>query len=670
MSAAGSRSVTPTSAALAFVGALVATASLLTVAAAASPPRPANLQVAGGTAWRAEPRFQLDWTIPAYTGPPLAATRYRIRDSQGRVVGEDWVSSVRDGFAGLAVPKTPGLYDAELWFEDETGAQGPMATATLRFDDTRPAAIEPEWVPAWIGRGGFPLRIRLSRPAGPLPLSGIRGYATSVGAAPNAAPCAGAGVCSEAETTLRGGGEDDELEIAALPEGTSYLHAVAVSGSGMRSPASGRAELHVDLTDPVTRLAGVPAGWTNRTVSLLARATDSGAGMTDSTGLPPFTAIRVGGGPPVSAAGATVATTIVTEGAHRVAYYARDGAGNVDDGAWSNGIANRSPRTATVRIDRTPPSVAFAVSQDPRDPELVRARIEDGLSGPDPARGGIGVRQAGSGDGFRALPTTVSEAGEMRARWESDYWPAGEYEFRAVAYDTAGNAVLTRRRRNGSAMVLSNPLKATTALVAHLGGRAGPRSVPYGRGVRLAGRLTTGIRAPLAGMPVRIVERFAPGPGPAVRVSTARTAADGTWSTHLPPGPSREIEAGFPGSTTLGRSAGGPLSLRVKSAVRLSASSALAEVGGPPLVFRGRIAPSGAIPPPGKSVQLQFRLPGSAWSEFRTVQTDRQGRFRYAYRFSDDDSRGARFQFRAYAPAQENWPYEPTGSRPVLVRGR
>jgi hypothetical protein len=68
-------------------------------------------------------------------------------------------------------------------------------------------------------------------------------------------------------------------------------------------------------------------------------------------------------------------------------------------------------------------------------------------------------------------------------------------------------------------------------------------------------------------------------------------------------------------------------------------------------------------------VQLQFRLPGLPWSEFRTIQTDRRGRFRYAYRFSDDDSRGARFQFRAYAPAQENWPYEPSGSRPVLVRG-
>jgi hypothetical protein len=45
------------------------------------------------------------------------------------------------------------------------------------------------------------------------------------------------------------------------------------------------------------------------------------------------------------------------------------------------------------------------------------------------------------------------------------------------------------------------------------------------------------------------------------------------------------------------------------------------------------------------------------------------GRFRYAYRFSDDDSRGARFQFRAFASAQNDWPYEPGSSGPVAVLG-
>jgi hypothetical protein len=168
---------------------------------------------------------------------------------------------------------------------------------------------------------------------------------------------------------------------------------------------------------------------------------------------------------------------------------------------------------------------------------------------------------------------------------------------------------------------------------------------------------------------VRIVERFAAGTGPVTRVSTATTGVDGRYSMWLAPGPSRDVTATFAGNPGLARSTSVPLHLAVRSAVHLSASSTTAEVGGAPLVFRGRVGPLDAIPAAGRAVQLQFRLAGTQWSEFRTVQTDRRGRFRYAYRFSDDDSRGTRFRFRAFVPAQENWPYEPSGSRPVLVRG-
>ena len=131
------------------------------------------------------------------------------------------------------------------------------------------------------------------------------------------------------------------------------------------------------------------------------------------------------------------------------------------------------------------------------------------------------------------------------------------------------------------------------------------------------------------------------------------------------------MTAAFDGSRTLTRATGPPLRLAVRAGIRLRASSTAARIGGAPLVFRGGIdAAPGTIPPGGVPVQLQFRLPGLPWSEFRTIQTDRRGHFRYAYRFSDDDSRGAVFQFRAYAPAHDGWPYEPNGSLPIIVRGR
>jgi hypothetical protein len=638
--------------------------------AAASPPRPANLTVVDGAGWRADPNFQLTWTSPSTGGgPALVATRYRVRVPGGAVLEEEETAPTSNAVSVRTRPGISGIYTAEVWLRDAAGGLSPPAAAQLRFDDARPAAIEPLPLPEWLGRPAFPLRIRLTRPAGVPPLSGIRGYAVSVGGGANESPSAAAHRCTPAETTLPGGTTDDETTIRALPEGAAHLRAVAVSGTGMKSATSGHAVLRVDLADPVTRLAGAPAGWTKGIARLTAAATDSGSGMEPrSGGPPPFTAIRVGAGTPAVALGGSVSTDVVAEGAHLVAYYARDAAGNVDDGATGNGIANRAPRTAWVRIDRTPPEAGFANSQDPRDPDLVRVRIADPLSGPDPARGWIGIRPAGSGDRFERLPAAPPAGGELRARWHSDDYPRGVYEFRAIAYDAAGNLTATSRRRNGAAMTLSNPLKATSALRAGFHRGRLRRAAPFGRGVRIAGRLTTGRNTPLAGAPLRIVERFAAGSRPSVRVSTAWTKAGGHFSHRVGPGPSRRIEVSFAGTPRLTRATGRALALQVRSRVHLRTSARRAKVGGTPLVFRGRLLASTRLAG-GRSVQLQFRVPGLPWAEFRTVKTDRRGYFRYRYRFTDNDSQGARFQFRAFVPAQENWPYEPGGSRPVLIRG-
>jgi len=650
------------------VALLVAAAMLCCAAgAAAAPPAPASLTVSGGSEWRAEPRFQLTWT-----NPPVAAAHYRVRDPHGETLEAGAAPSSSGGVVAHTFPGRAGVYTAEVWLEDDAGGLGPAATAQLHFDDSPPGTVEPLPLPEWLGRGAFPLRVSLAHPSGDPPLSGIRGYAVSVDRSPTGSPCLAATRCAEAELTLPGGVENDELTIAALPDGANHLHAVAVSGTGVKSAQSGGAVLRVDTADPVTRLAGAPDGWTNGTVRLTATATDSGAGMAPrSAGAPPFTAIQVDGGAPRVAAGSAVSTEVIAEGDHRVAYYARDAAGNVDDGMRSNSVQNRAPRQSRVRIDRTAPTAAFPNSQDPGDPDLLRVRIEDGLSGPDPARGWIAVRRAGSGDRFERLPAAPSAAGELRARWHSDHYPRGRYEFRALVYDAAGNSRIAERRRDGSAMTLPSPLKATSALGAGFHGGRAKRAAPFGRRVRIAGRLTTGRSSPLAGRPLRIVETFAVGTRPSRRVTTVQTKPGGRFSHRLAPGPSRRIEVSYAGGPTLARASARPLELRVRGRVRLRTSAHVARVGGAPVVFRGRVLASrGTMPRAGKAVQLQFRLPGLPWTAFRTLQADRRGRFRYAYRFSDDDSRGVRFQFRAFAPQQEDWPYEPGGSRPVLIRGR
>lgn len=352
---------------------------------------------------------------------------------------------------------------------------------------------------------------------------------------------------------------------------------------------------------------------------------------------------------------------MIESGAHRVEFYGRDAAGNVADGGRGNG----SPASTTVKIDRDAPRVAFASSQDPRDPELIEARASDPLSGLASGRGSIAVRPAGSGERFEPLPTQLSE-GVLRARWNSEAVPPGEYEFRASAYDRAGNVGASEFRGNGAAMHLRSPLKAQTTLFAD----AGQRTVPYGHGSTFRGRLFVGRRAPLAGVPVQVVETFDAGAQPRRRTATVHTSVSGEFAVHLAPGPSREVRAVAAPSATRQGASSRPLRLQVRSGVRLHVSAPVARVGGRPIVFRGAVSAAGApIPAEGRSVQLQFRLPGLPWSEFRTLRTDPRGRFRYPYRFADDDSRGARFQFRAFVPAQANWPYLPSNSRPVAVRG-
>lgn len=625
--------------------------------------QPVDLRVDGGEdSWHPRQMFALNWSNP----PGVAAVHYRLLGPNGGVLIADttlpWATKTIEH---LSVPAAPGAYTAEVWLEDADGAQGPAVSAKLRFDDAHPGIVEPLASPAWIGRSSFPYTLRLTHPSGPPPISGIRGYAVSTDSSPTGSPCAGA-TCASAETDLQGGVGADSLPISELPDGINYVHAVAVSGSGTPSALTGTTALRVDKVEPETRIEGVPAGWSREPVMLRAVASDAASGMAATTGAGgPFTAIRIDGSVPTTAPGASVSATVIASGVHTVAYYARDAAGNVADGAIANGRTNRPPATTMVKIDREPPRLAFAPAQSAADPELIEAHAADRHSGLDPSRGSIAIRRLGAGERFVALPTQVA-AGSLRARWDSNAYPAGEYEFRATAYDAAGNVATSQERSGGAAMRLRAPLKVPVRLLI----RGGKRSVRYGRGIWFGGRVLAARRTPLAGVPVRVIERFAGGAAFSERVSTIRTDEGGGFGVRLAPGPSREVIATVaPTATTRGASSSS-LALAVNSHLVLRASAARARVGGAPIVFRGKVASKGAaMPADGKVVQLQFRLPGLPWSEFRSVRTDRDGRFRYAYRFSDDDSRGVRFQFRAYAPAQAGWPFEPAGSLPVTVVG-
>jgi hypothetical protein len=658
---------------------------------------PREVRVAGGAdSWHPDPEFEVSWTrtiLGTASEPKPAATVYLVRNAAGNVVipagGQRWVG---DFLTQLPVPPVPGRYTAEIWLEASTGEQGPHVTAPLLFDGARPGPPHVTIPASWFGGDTEP-RIAVTGPDGPTPISGLRGYAVSVDREGPSSPCALGDRCADPEIDLPAGPTPGTVPLGSLPEGANTVRVATVSGSGIRSATNTVVEVRVDLTAPSLELAGAPGGWVAGPVRLTARARDVLSGMAAAGPAGPRTAIAVDERAAVVALGDSATTTVSGDGVHRVAYWARDAAGNSSAGD----DRTPDPATALVRIDESPPQVLFARAQDPGERERIEALVSDSLSGPSGERGAIAVRQVGSGAAFKPLPTTDA-TGRLSAVWDSDSFPPGSYEFRATGYDQVGNSASSTQRTDGARMILPNPLKQPAELEFGYGGRrllwrrctttgAGrrcrrqpiedfaerptARSVHYGHTTPVAGRLLSAGGAPLAGMPVEVVETFDRGSLATTRTTAVRTDLEGRFATRLAAGPSRRVEAVFAGDRVHSRAAGPLLKLAVLAAVRMRASAATARIGGRPVVFSGRVEGAGAkLPAGGRQVELRFRVPGMPWSEFRTVQTDPHGRFRYAYAFTDDDSRGVRFQFRAVAPAEEGWPYEAAASRPVLVTGR
>ncbi len=624
---------------------LAMTSALVLIGASALP------GAAAADNWQASANFHLAWQSP--TAPGAAKSYFRLRDEEGNQLGTQgewpWVELT----PVVEVPPIPGVYEVEAWLEDAEGQQLRRETASLHFDDVSPSPPLPEAPQRWL-LGTDPALLRIGPPLEPFPLSGIRGYALSVDRGEVSRPCASPDVCTAAETDLDGGVGDDTIALGTLPEGLNYARVVAVSGAGVPSPQA-TVVFKVDASLPHLSLLGLPSGWSAGPVRLTVHASDSLSGMAAAGPTGPFTAVAVDGGAPTVAAGDEAIAWVGGSGVHSVAFYARDAAGNVADGS----VGAPAPQIALVRIDETPPRVEFAAAQDPSDPERIEATVSDSLSGPSPTQGAIALRPAGTRARFEPLPTRV-EGSRLVARWNSDDYPEGKYEFLATGFDLAGNAASGTDRARGGRMVLVNPVKAPVALTAELSG------------LRFEGRLRRVGGGALVGQEIAVTEAFAAGAAGARRTTLVHTRADGAFALRLEKGPSREVTASFAGTRLLSRAATVAADLAVKAQVRLRASARTATVGGRPVVFTGKVATRGTAPGAGAKlpVELQFRYRGAPWSEFRTVETDARGRFRYAYRFSDGDSRGVRFQFRAYTKGREGWPFGPSASRPLSVTGR
>lgn len=202
------------------------------------------------------------------------------------------------------------------------------------------------------------------------------------------------------------------------------------------------------------------------------------------------------------------------------------------------------------------------------------------------------------------------------------------------------------------------------------------RRVGHGKHARIEGWLGMPDGTALAGQPVRILTAPDNNVGKFKRVGTATTARDGTWKATLPAGPSRLVEATFPGTGTLEPSSSDQVREVVPAKVRLlrvwPRSVPWSTPGHPSTVhIRGQLK-GGYLPPGGALVRLRIGE-GKSYTTYGVQEhVTGRGRFSTTYTFGDGlPSIRRTLWFQIASLPMGNYPWAPGASnrRTVVVGG-
>jgi hypothetical protein len=281
---------------------------------------------------------------------------------------------------------------------------------------------------------------------------------------------------------------------------------------------------------------------------------------------------------------------------------------------------------------------------------------------------------------FQACPPDVSDS----VSWDTTAVANGQHRVELVVEDAAQN----------TSVIYSGEVTVQNAVSTSLGASPGPGgpspSAPSGaspngvgaskqaelrlglapsitrtyahRAVVIAGRLLDAQGQPIVNASLEVLQQII-GTGAPKLVAETTTGPDGTFTAHVPPGPSRLIEVdyrAYSGDTSYAAIA--DVRETVDSGVRLSVSPTHTGPEGT-IVLSGTV--EGSIPPQGAIVDLLVHYRGR-WEPFRTPRTNAHGRFHLIYQF---EGGVGRFPFRAEVPGgQAGFPFASGNSQVVDVR--
>ena len=613
------------------------------------PPPPLDFRTDTDGSWTATPEVGVMWDSTGDPGSGLSDVRWRLIEAAtdrqvaaGSVPGTARSTTIR-------VPE-PGEYLLETRFADLAGNVGSPAVAWVRFDDIAPPPAAPVVPGGWLSRDELPLPARVEPvdAAGP---SGILGYALVGSDQGPLAPCR-ASICRPEEVNVLDRPGTTRPVIAGLREGANWLSAVAVSGAYVPSRDPVTSRVMVDRTHPESTLSGVAPGWSRYPVSVVVESTDALSGMVsdpDDDGRP-VTVIEMDGAGTVLTDGDRAEATVTREGVTGIRFYARDLAGNVNDGKiGADGERRALPGVAQVKIDRSPPTVTFRGRPDPSRPEAVQFDLLDQVSGV--VGGEVVISPVGSPQRGIEVEADLID-GRLEAEIPSDDLAPGGYEVVGWANDRAGN------RGSSAPARLVLPLKIPVS-VSLAAGRSGRRA--------LAGSVRVAGEAPGRALDLVVEESFTPATGWPERRTTVRSAPDGTFQLVLPSGPARSVRVLFAGTATESRAVSRSVRILDRDQVTFAVSSRAIR-NGKVLRMWGQVSGPGFGPArAGKGVVIQYFDPSRRrWRPVEVLACDEDGRFRFAYRFTTITS-SQRILFRAQSSREAGWPFRPAASRKIGV---
>jgi hypothetical protein len=190
----------------------------------------------------------------------------------------------------------------------------------------------------------------------------------------------------------------------------------------------------------------------------------------------------------------------------------------------------------------------------------------------------------------------------------------------------------------------------------------------YGRAETVSGRLTTPGTAPIGGAVVQVLDTPAYERAPTRVLGTARTAANGVFSFHVPAStPSARLTFAYsaqPGTPAPAVTAS--LQQTVPASLSLKIAPHTTRRGGG-IVFSGKLR-GAPLPPGGKQLVLEARTLSGQWRQFQVLTTARGGSYRATYHFRLAGP--IDYKFRVVSQQEADFPYAEGASNVVLVHER